>query len=218
MSADALQLEVSAVELHHLTAVGSAPGVVLLLVAGRNGPGMAWLRTSGDGNVLAWRAPGSATFGPDVVCESDGTYILTDGEDEDRFVRVQAWRNFLIQAGDFPVYLSDRYANGAALDDVTAERAAAGDVSVWTITLRNSGQTPISALAVWLDAASDASIELSADGQTWSAAADESEAVKMGHLAADATATVHLRRTVAAGCAASPKQTMHLCFAFDGAL
>jgi hypothetical protein len=219
MNADALRLEISGVELHHLAAVGAAPGVAAIMPGARNGPGTGWLRTSGAGNVLAWRAPGSATYGQEVTCDADGQYVLGDGEDVDKFVRVQVWQNWLNRPGEFPIHLRDVYNNSVALDDVTAAEAAAGKVDVWTIGLRNAGQEPLENVRMWLDPAGDANMALSLDGETWSQATTESAGLWVGPLLApNGTAPVWLRRTIAAGAASTPKRLVHFHVSFDTVL
>ena len=86
---DALLIEESAVEVTHLHLIGTIPGVIPLLAAARNGPGSAMLQSTGDGTYIQWRAPGSMTSGTAILCATDGNYLLRDGEDANKWLRVQ---------------------------------------------------------------------------------------------------------------------------------
>jgi hypothetical protein len=219
MNADALRLEIVGVEMHHLAAIGAPPGVAAIMPGGRNGPGTGSIRTSGDGNVLAWKAPGSDAYGQEVTCEADGDYVLCDGGDVDKFVRVQVWRAWLTRPGDFSVHLRDVYNNPVSLDDVTAEEAAAGLVDVWTIDLRNAGEAPLANVRMWLDPAGDPNMALSFNGADWSQPTTESEGLAIGALMAPGITTpVYLRRTVSAGAASTPKRLVHFHCSFDSVL
>ena len=75
-SADALRLYLVGIEIMHLLAVGTVPGVRILLAAARNGTGAGLLRYLAG--ALYWRAPGSATFGAAVPAAVDGEYHVAD--------------------------------------------------------------------------------------------------------------------------------------------
>ena len=92
MSADALHVTVDTVEVRHLAVVGTLPGVVPLLASARNGPGIGLMQSEGDdGTWLSWRAPGSTLYGTAVHCSPDGTFLLCDGEDPDKWIRVDVY-------------------------------------------------------------------------------------------------------------------------------
>lgn len=200
--ADALRITVSGVEVQHLRVAGTVPGVVPLLAAGRNGPGQGRLRTSAAGDALAWRAPGSATWGAWCSVPADGDYLLLDGDDLDCWLRVEVHTAYLVGSAEAIVALADRWTNAVAQADVTAAEAAAGDVLEYALTLTNAGTQTLDVVA-WLDATT-AALELSADGVSWSAPTDEASAVALGTLAPAATATLHLRRTIAAAADSDP--------------
>ena len=147
--ADALRLELDSVEIRHLVAVGTVPGVVILAVAGRNGPGTARIRN--DASALSWQAPGSSEFGTPVVCGADGTYLLEDGGDWNKWARIQVYADYLASGlTEAQVYLADVYENGVSHDDVTASQAAAGDVEAYEITLTNDSPLPLEDVRVWV--------------------------------------------------------------------
>jgi len=215
---DVLRLEIDSTDIQHLTLVGTIPGVVPLLAAARNGPGGGRLQSEDDGTWLSWRAPGSETFGPPVHCSPDGTYLLRDGDDWDKWIRVAVYAAHLEPTATAEVFLDDRYTNGVAGADVTAEEAAAGDVSTRTITVRNVSTSSVSNVRVWTDSTHDGRTEVSLDGVDWFAPTTELAAVRISELAPGATATLYLRRTVAVGQASAAKELVHLYFSFDSFL
>ena len=218
MSLDALRLEVDSVEIVHLTLVGTIPGVVPLLAAARNGPGVGRLQSEDDGTWLSWRAPGSATFGPAVHCSPDGTYLLRDGDDWDKWLRVAVYSAHLKPSATADVSLGDCYSGGGAGADVTAEEAAAGNVSTREVTVRNASTGPIVNVRIWTDPTHDGRTEVSLNNIDWSTPTTELSAVRIIEVAAAATATLYVRRTVAVGQAADPRELVHLNFSFDSFL
>ena len=203
--ADALRLYASpGVEITHLRAVGTIPGVRILLAAARNGPGVGMLRYL-DGS-LYWRAPGSATFGDAVAATVDGEYLVTDGEDAFKFVRCQAYADYL-QERDGRVFLADRYQNAIGHDDVTAAEALAGSIETWQITARNESNVPLYHVSAWVDFETSG-LELSANGVDWLGGAS------LGDLSPAAEVTLHLRRTIGAEAAYDPAVLNHVHFAF----
>jgi len=212
--ADSLRIEVASVEVEHLHAVGTIPGVAVLTAAGRNGPGSGRLSSEGDGTMLRWRAPGSATAG-EAVPVGDGQYILEDGDDNDKWLRVQVYADQLLPSPtEGIVYLRDVYQSPVAQDDATASEAAAGDVTTYTLTLKNYNQTALSNVRVWIDPAST-QIELSADAVTWYTPYTEAVALPLAEIAPAGTVTLHVRRTVPAAEPANTGILSHLCFAYD---
>jgi len=214
--ADAIRVKVVETEITHLTAVRTLPGVVILRAAARNGPGSGQLQSQGDGAMLAWQAPGSATFGTPVDCSSDGTYLLRDGDDADKWVRVQVYvAHLLPSAHQQRVYLADRYANGPPHDDVTAAEATAGDVVTYQLRLYNESPVVVADVDAWVDA-SVSGLEISDDGASWSTPTTEETALDLGSLAPGDYATLHLRRTIGAGANADPDVLTLLHYSFQG--
>ena len=212
--ADALRLKVAAVELQHLAVVGAIPGVIPYLAAARNGPGTARIRSTGDGSVLSYRAPGSATWGSPMSAAVDGEYLLCDGEDADKWLRITVDVSFLTSGpAEARVLLTRLYDVGVADDDVTAAEASAGDVATYTITLENTSTVTLSHLRIWLDPTTYW-LEISDDGATWVTPASVAAALALPDLAAGATDTLHLRRTLPAGSPPEPSilNQIHLSF------
>ena len=92
---DSLRLEIGGSEVESTAAVSSLPGVAVLAAAGQHGPGTGLIRASETGEYLQFKASGSDTWGKYVYVPSDGEYILTDGEDRDKWVRVSVYNDYL---------------------------------------------------------------------------------------------------------------------------
>ena len=212
--ADVLRIELAGVEVQHLATVGAVPGTAILLAAARNGPGEGRLRTNASGTAVQWRAPGSIVWGTAVSVPADGEYLLCDGEDRDKFVRIAAWPAHLQAGQEAEVQLRDVYSNAIAHDDVAAEEAATGDLTVYSLTLRNAGDSALRHLLCWLDAATTV-LEISADGAAWVCPTAVGNALELGDLAAGAATTLYLRRTIATGAASDAAVLTHLHFRFD---
>jgi len=212
--ADALAVLSAAIEVQSLLPVETLPGVVILAVAGRNGPGAGFLQV-GAGKLLAWRPPDDTNDGPQVACDVDGDYLLEGADAPDRWLRVRVYADRLIPGTFASVFLRDVFSNAIAGDDVTAAEAAAGDVTTWQLAVTNRGSGTLNRIRVWLDAAVTG-LELSSNGSDWSAPSDEASAVDLGDLGPGAAATLHLRRTILAAAAADPDVLHHLHFSFQG--
>jgi len=214
--ADGVRIKLASLEIKHLAAVGTLPGVVILQAAARNGPGTGQLQSSSDGTRLAWRAPGSDTFGAAVVCGSDGPYLLEDGEDPNKWLRVQIYASYLASTPrDARVYLGDLFANGPPHDDVTAQEASAGDVTIYSLELVNESAVNISDLRAWIHA-TVSGLEISDDNATWVNPTTEATGLSFGSLASGASKTLWLRRTIAAAAASDAKILTLLHFAWNG--
>jgi len=208
-----LRLELSAVEVHHLAAVGTIPGATPLAAAARNGQGAGTL--SNIGTDLQWTAPGSATAGTAVDCSDGGAFTLADGEDVDAWLRVAVTVASLASAAEAWVYLADRYNNGVAEADVDAEDATTGQTLEYQLTLRNADVGLAHNIAVYLESSADDRIWLSADGATWSQPTTAVAGVSLGTLLSTESATLYLKRIVAADAACVPSQLVHLIVNYD---
>lgn len=215
--ADALRAIYSSAEVKHLKAVGAFPGVAVNAAGGRNGPGVGMLRFY-EGNKAAYRAPGSDTFGPQIALAADGSFVIEDGEDRHKFLRITAYTAFLPpgpQAAQ--VLLQEEYNEGVGGDEVVAAEASAGSVESWIVGLRNDSGIGLSNLRVWLDAAT-AGLEISWDGASWVTPTTETHVDVLIHpdLAAGATKNLYIRRTIGAASPADPAVLNLLQFAWSG--
>jgi len=146
---DAVRIKVGGVEVKHLVAIGDIPGVAILRVAGKNRPGLGAIRSQGDGTLLSWRAPGSTDFGSDVLCSSDGDYLLEDGN-SDKWARVRVRAAFLLPiATQSRVLIGEVFDNGVSHGDVAD--GISGDSESWSFFVVNDGATALSGFRVWID-------------------------------------------------------------------
>ena len=200
--ADALRIRNGGSELPSLRCIRTVPGVRVLMAAGLNGPGTGYLRSI-DG-WLQYKAPGSETFGLRVAVPADGNYVLEDGEDIDKYLRVQVYADYLVTGSiESPVELADRFAGTIPHDDVTAGEAAAGDVADYSFTIYNAGPGIISQIKAWVDYR-DQHTQISDDDATWVKPTSESAALEFADLLPGASHTLYVRRTIVAGSPADP--------------
>ena len=215
---DSLRLEVASVDLELLRPSMRAPGlpgVVALAAAARNGEGVGLVTSSGPtGEILTWTAP-SGSAGPEVAVASDGSYMLEDGGDPDKWLRVQVYNAQLeVDPRSVQVDLVDVYDNGLAADDVTAAEASAGSTETYQITVANDSANPAKLVTFWLDAAV-VDLEISDDGAAWVSPTTEATGLVLGTIAAAGTDILHLRRVIGAAEGSDPKVLNHLHYSFD---
>lgn len=202
--ADALRLESSSVEIVHLNAVGTIPGVVVLAVAARNEPGTGTIRSEGEGKTLSWRAPGSETFGDAVTLTADGDVLLEDGEDNDKWIRIEVHFTELAPGpASEGVLLGDVYNNGVASNDVNANRASTGHVFTYAVSMQNDGPFTLENIVVWVDSAVSG-IEISDDGVVWVSPTTEGTALSFPDLPPINSQVLHIRRTIGSGASSDP--------------
>jgi hypothetical protein len=214
---DALRLQVGASNVQHLALIGTIRGVTPLAVAGRCGEGTGSIRSFGSPpRRFAFRAPGSSTWGEEVTVGSTGDYLLEDGDDTNKWLRV---RIDLAWLADVPaearVFLRDRY-NELGPDDVTSSEASAGSVETLTVTCANVGSHRLASLKAWLEVGVSG-IELSPDNVAWSAPTSEGAGVALGNVEAGLTVPLYLRRTITAGAASAAKVLNQINFSWEGA-
>lgn len=213
--ADSLRITTpGSVEKALLKAVGTLPGVAVKWVAAKNGPGTGMLRASGEnGNRLSWRAPGSGTFGTAVDCSVDGTYLLEDGEDPDKFLQVQVYNSYLSGGSrDAQLYIKDVFENSISQDDITAAEAAAGNMLTWSMRLYNDGGLIASQVKIWVDAGvSDITISV---GAGYSCPTTEATALSIADIAPGGYQRFWIRRTIGAAKGYDPDVLNHLHFSF----
>lgn len=215
---DALRVRVAggSSDVASLAVVGSIRGVTPLAAAGRCGPGTGALRSVGaPPRRLQWREPGSGVWGGAVRVVASGSYLLEGGEDRDAWLRVRVDLAWLAPgAEEARVFLADRH-NELGPDDVAAGEAEAGAVEVLELELHNVSANRLDGLKAWLDPAAEG-LELSADGDAWSAPTSEGSGIALGHLDAGAHVALYVRRTIGAGApAAAILNQVH--FAWTGA-
>ena len=210
---DALELRTALAEYEQLRYVGTIPGVVVSHVAGLNGPGVGRLRCQDAGTRIAWRAPGSDTFGSPIACPTDGTYLLQDGEDPDKFIRATVHASYLEAGAEADVHIVDRYNNQTASDDVSAEEAEAGDAEAHYIVMKNRSTEMMHRPCVWLDAAVSG-LEISENFVDYVSPTTKETALAFPDLAPGATDPVGIRRTIGAEAEADADVLNHLHFAF----
>lgn len=213
---DSLRIEKTSVEVTHLDIIGTIPGVIPLLSAARNESGVGRLSTSGDGQTMHWRASESNTEGPGVRTTADGSYLLLDGEDEAKWLRVQVDVSEMAKgAVEGLVELFGRYNNPVSSDDITAGEASAGDVATYTLTLENQSNTILSQLTVWIDS-NVSGIEIADDGATWVSPITQATGLVLPDLIPAGTDTLHVRRTITAGAVANGEIETLLHFSYRG--
>jgi hypothetical protein len=210
--ADAIRLKVGGVEIAQLANANTIPGVQVLAVAARCGPGRGLL-TLDAGQRLTWQSPG-ATLPGDLVDVSAGGDFLVESWDAACWVRVHVEAAYLVAGSQAAVYLADVYDNAIADGDVAAADAAAGVVQTWSITLANNSSQEVQNLRAWLDA-SVVDITISADGASWVTPTSEATAVSLGTLPAAASAMLHVQRTIASDAAPQPRVLSLIHLAFD---
>ncbi len=213
---DSLKISQSAAEVSHLYVIGSIHGVIPLLAAARNGPGSGQVSSSGDGRWLHWRAPGSSRVGNGIRCLTDGDYLLCDGDDTDKWLRVTVDVSELAGGSrEAQVELADTYNNPIASDDITSGQAAAGNVETYTLTLANQSNTILSQLKAWIDLGV-VNIEIADDGATWVTPTSKSAALDLPDLLPGVEDTLHVRRTITAGAGSEPGLLTLLHFSYRG--
>ena len=217
MFGDVLALTGSPVEIQHLRALGTIAGVRVDFVAARNGRGIGVLESLASGTTLRWKGPGSSTFGPSVDVSVDGTYVLRDGDDLDKYVRVTTWSTYLLPvAQSAQVFLADVFTNPLAGADITASEASAGATVTHTVKLENLSVSAIREVKVWLDAGHDSRLSISDDGAAFSQPTTEATALDFGQIDGGSAKTLWIKRTIAASTEFDPDILTQLHGSFVG--
>lgn len=196
---DALHFESGGSRIQQLRSIRTLDGTAVTFAAGRNGPGTASIRSTGDGQDLSYKAPGSTVYGPVTRCEVDqGEYRIDDGEDEDKYITVTVSTSHLSPgASAANIRLDEVYENEFAGADVTEGEASAGDVTVYSISCKNYANTILSHVKVWIRDVV-AFLEISNDGVVWVDPILEDDALSLADILPGAAETLHLRRTIPA--------------------
>ena len=215
--ADALELKVyetNPVALPLLAAVGTLPGTVITGGAHRNGPGRGYLRSSADGTQMSWKAPGSASFGAWVDVSTLGERLLEDGEDHNKWIRLETVSTaYLVAAAQQQEVYLRLPDTSPLLPDVSDGES--GEVNDYVCWLKNVGRATLSNLVVWIDPGTDY-LEVSDDGLSFVAPTTEATGLNLGSLGANEFTSVTVRRTIPAATTADPKVIAELHFRFDG--
>jgi len=139
----------------------------------------------------------------------DGEYLLEDGEDIGRFLRIEAVQSFLKpQAMASRVYLKEVYLNGFAQQDVTAHPTTFQFV-VYSVTMKNYSPHTLKKLLIWVDPDSDVSISSTALGP-WSNPKTEAAGTSFPDLVSGGTDLLYLRVGVSAASNAYAKILNHI--------
>ncbi len=93
---DALHVLKAGEENPQLTPSNTLFGVRIMGIAGHNERGTGELRNTGDdGKTLSYKAPGSEKWGPGVYITEAGPWVLEDGEDKNKWIRVYIYPSYL---------------------------------------------------------------------------------------------------------------------------
>lgn len=201
---DGLRVKVSGVELVPLSIVGTIRGVTPLAAGARCGPGTGLLVFTPSPPALAFRAPGSSTTGVPCRITRDGDFVLEDGADKTKFLRVRIATAWLPSSpAQASVFLLDRY-NEAGPNDVTAVQATAGNVQSFALTLENETPSPVYDVRAWLDPLASG-LAISTDNATWKTPTSETDpnVLVWASVAVGASVTLYVRRTITAGAASA---------------
>ncbi len=101
------------------------------------------------------------------------------------------------------IFIKVRYDTAAGGDNVSAGEASAGDVTVFTRTLRNNNRVRPSQVYLWFDPSIEF-YEMSANNSDWSTpksppGVKPADALAFADVPVGGTVNVYLRRTIPAG-------------------
>lgn len=213
--ADGLAVTVSGADVTSFEWYGAIPGVQIIAIAGRNGTGFGRLRSEIDGSWLAWRAPGSVSFGPAVQATADGELVLIDGDDRDKWVWVRVYFDHLPGfASSREITISDKFGNTLGGADVSASDASAGLTTSVAFTLTNVSPWSLHHVRAWVDPEMVA-VNISDDGAAWvSPTTDAASLLLSSRLASGGSVVLYSQRVIGAGAyfAARTLLGLHLAF------
>lgn len=176
-------------ETGYLKAVGTIPGVAPIAAAGLCGAGIAAISSRNDGYDLCFRAPDSELFGPLVRAESDGDYLLEDGEDKNKWLRVKVRSAFLaVTPQQSRVFL--RLEDG---EMVTTKQISS--VNTLNLQIQNVSAQPLLGVRVW-SPTPDTTFNLTGVDV---AAADEDNSLLIGNMAVGGVKDLGMTLTVPGG-------------------
>lgn len=216
---DAVHLESAGADAGPLRVVGTLPGMYIFAASTLNGTGhgllIAGVHSDGVTPTVAWQAPGSSTPGAPCPLTGEAAFLVEDGEDPDKWVRVYAYPAYCGTSGEAKVFFKVGY-NALGPSDVTAGDAAAGLVITTTFTLKNYSFYPVTNVKLWIYA--DPAVQVSKDNISFFAPTDETDpnVLVWSSIAAGASANVYVKRTISASTAFDPARLVELRFAWTG--
>lgn len=130
------------------TAPVNVTGVTIDAAAGQNGTGTGTLTYTAAGTLLQWTAP-SGSIGTGVNVGSNGTYIIEDGGDTTKYVRVTVVSASLPGGNQTDsITLSDVY--NKQFDNVSASEASAGDIEYRGLMIQNQNAAQIDGVKAYI--------------------------------------------------------------------
>lgn len=218
--ADALVFRISAAEVRSLNAVGTVNGVAITFVSGAIGPGvglLSYLKDAEGLSFLQFRAPGSSMFGEFVALTADGSYLVSDGEERGKYIRVTVDISKLPAANTTAaIYLADVFDQDVAGAPATAGQAAAGQTLDYEIELYNQSNRALEHVTAWMLPQYVAGFAIGSDGISYSSPVTQATGIALANIAAGASGTLYIRRTLAAGAKADPDLLAVFKVAFVG--
>jgi hypothetical protein len=172
-----------------LKCVGTIPGVAPIAAAGLCGGGIAAIASHNDGMDLCFRAPDSGTFGALVRCDSDGDYMLEDGEDKNKWLRIKSRAAFLS-----PTPQQARVFLKIEDGEMVTEKAPSTVTSL-NLQLQNVSSQTLENVRVWCPTP-DTTFNLTGLDV---AAADEASSLLVGALAVGGVKDLGMKLTVLVG-------------------
>ena len=223
---DALRIETSGDELPSRHTLGTIDGVTITAASGVNPIGTGLLRSVGiAGDRLQWRAPGSETFGPEMLVAGDGSYLVEDGDNRDAWIRAKVSAAHLHSGAMESLVELGEVTNSTLLSIgnlSNANRITGGNTDV-TLTLHNVGNTAISGLIVWAGPESystppsggDIALTLSDDDITYVNRFTEAAPLSLADIPGGGTSLLYVRRTFAANSGSEIRLFCDLHFRYD---
>lgn len=221
---DGLRLQLAGTDVNSVAAVVLAAGLaglVVLAAAAKNGAGIGQVTLvpalSPNPNMLRWQAPGSVTPGAAQPVTIDGDYLLEDGADRGKWIRVRVYVARLPASGVAIVQVTDRY-NELGLGDVAAADALTGTVTTTQFTLKNVSPALITGVLLWIDA-SVAGMSVSSDGTNFYTPTSSGDAhvLAWSSIAAGASVNLWVRRTIGSSAASNARVLHWLHYSWTGA-
>lgn len=216
--ADALAVTVTGADVVSFDWYGAIPGVQIIAIGGRNGTGLGRVRSENDGSRFAWRAPGSASFGPAVQATADGEIVLIDGVVRDKWIRLRVWVDYVpdfVSQRDIPI--SDKIGNVVSGADVSAADASAGLTTTTQFTLENVSPWSLHHVRVWVDRQT-VGLNVSDDGSAWvTPTTDAASLLLSSRLDPGETVVLYSQRVIGAGAYFDARTLLGLHLAFGRA-